>query len=153
MNEGLNVFLRLTDRQREARLRRCGLKAAMTPAGRTRLERSGISAPGEPSAQPYYAELSSIHRQQYIVRIFNLQVVDIQGLGAGQAMGRQAGIRVEEGPAVIGGIIAGEAVRPEEECCGSYGSCAGTGQRVQSPRYGWTAAGDCSTRAVQPGAG
>ncbi|MEK5446352.1 putative amidoligase domain-containing protein [Paenibacillus sp. FSL R7-0331] len=135
MNEGLNVFLRLTDRQREARLRRCGLKAAMTPAGRTRLERSGISAPGEPSAQPYYAELSSIHRQQYIVRIFNLQVVDIQGLGAGQAMGRQAGIRVEEGPAVIGGIIAGEAVRPEE------GSVAGATAAVPGPGNGYNRRG------------
>ncbi|CAM4222568.1 putative amidoligase domain-containing protein [Paenibacillus typhae] len=87
MNEGLNVFIRLTLPQREARLQRCGLKAAMTPSGRAELEQRGITAAEVNAIHMYHSkELSRIHRQQYIVSIFNQQVLDIQALGTGQAM-------------------------------------------------------------------
>ncbi|MDF9841036.1 MULTISPECIES: hypothetical protein [unclassified Paenibacillus] len=91
MNEGLNVFNRLTLQQREARLQRCGLKAAMTPSGLAQLEQRGISPAEVNAIHRYYSkEIRRVHRQQYIVRIFNLQVVDILALGTGQAMRQKA---------------------------------------------------------------
>ncbi|KUP26091.1 hypothetical protein [Paenibacillus sp. DMB5] len=91
MNEGLNVFIRLTLQQREARLQRSGIKAAMTPSGRGQVGQRGISAAEANGIHMYHSkEIGTIHRQQYIVRIFNLQVVDILALGTGQAMGHKA---------------------------------------------------------------
>lgn len=87
MNEGLDVFVRLTLQQREVRLQRCGLKAAMTPSGRTQLEQPGTSGTEANQQIPYVSgQKNRVHRQQYIVSVFNLQVVDIQALGTGQAM-------------------------------------------------------------------
>lgn len=112
MNEGLSVFVSLTLQQREARLRRCGLEPAMTPSGRAQLELPGIStAVVNPIHTGYSRQTGRIHRQQYIVSVFNLQVVDIQTLGTGQAMRQKAGIHQPGARAVINGRDGGSGGR------------------------------------------
>ncbi|MEC0167602.1 hypothetical protein P4H54_04415, partial [Paenibacillus graminis] len=76
MNEGLPTYLLLSAAQREERLRRSGLETLLVPA-----EGSG---PGKDTAGESVAAHS--YKQYYRVRVFNLEVLEIQPLGTGAAM-------------------------------------------------------------------
>ena len=90
MNEGLSVFRKLTAEQREARLLRCGLHAAMTPAGRAILGEPEVSRSGVKAEYTYSSEQKrTTHRQRYRISVFNLEVIQLQALGTGQAMGKE----------------------------------------------------------------
>ncbi|WP_310828924.1 putative amidoligase domain-containing protein [Paenibacillus pedocola] len=115
MNEGLNVFVGLTPGQREARLLRCGLHAAMIPAGRAKPRQAEAGNSNKKSVNTYGSEPESItHKQRYRVSVFNLEVIRLQALGTGQAMrkerhsrGRRTAVERETGNA---GFTAGDGL-------------------------------------------
>lgn len=112
MNEGLTVFRQLTPQQREVRLLRCGLQAAMTPAG------SGHK--------------NNTCRLRYRITVFNLEVIRLQALGTGQAMGK-AGNRGGPGSAAAPGAVSADAAgRDGREAADSAGALDG-GQSSGSP--------------------
>lgn len=93
MNEGLKEYLQLTPEQQELRLRRCGLEAALS-AGGNRLERDAGQAGRIAVANGHtYKKGPDMdrHKQQYLVKVFNLVVLEITPLGTGRAMSAAAG--------------------------------------------------------------
>ncbi|WP_019910666.1 putative amidoligase domain-containing protein [Paenibacillus sp. HW567] len=76
MNEGYETYRQLSIKQREHRLRRSGLEASLTPAGK------GVNETATYGSH----RAADNYRQCYRIRVFGLAVLEILPLGTGAAM-------------------------------------------------------------------
>ncbi|MFC3746478.1 hypothetical protein [Paenibacillus sp. GCM10012306] len=120
INEGIAVYRSLSPEQREQRLQRSGLEAALTMNGKRKLlidelgdnarvgrERSPVWEMGNSADNTYKAvNHRGRYRQRYAISIYNLAVLDIAPLGAGSGMkvaihssfGPPGGFRADQRP-------------------------------------------------------